>query len=99
MAILYIFWTFRKFCGNVVNFSPFWYIVPRKKSGSPGLLRSMSDNSLDRMSGNSFGQNRSVASPLGNITSLFKKEEKTQGPIKKILNTLILNYIHRQSFV
>jgi hypothetical protein len=30
-AILGIFlWSFGKFCVNLVYFSPFWYIIPRK---------------------------------------------------------------------
>jgi hypothetical protein len=30
MAIENILWTFGIFCGNLVHFSPFWYIVARK---------------------------------------------------------------------
>jgi hypothetical protein len=29
-AILTILWPFGIFCGHLVNFSPFWYVVPRK---------------------------------------------------------------------
>jgi hypothetical protein len=29
-VILYILWPFGIFCGNLVYFSPFWYIVARK---------------------------------------------------------------------
>jgi hypothetical protein len=39
-----IFWTIGIFCGNLVYFSSFWYIVPRKiwqpryKTSHPGML-------------------------------------------------------------
>jgi hypothetical protein len=33
-AIESILWPFGIFCGNLVYFSPFWYVVP-KKSGNP----------------------------------------------------------------
>jgi hypothetical protein len=36
-AICYILWPFGIFGGNLVYFSPFWYIVP-KKSGNPALM-------------------------------------------------------------